>query len=118
MNNEQTRLVQETFRQIEPIADKAAFLFYERLFELDPNLQPLFKTDMQVQRGRLMAMLRLAVLGLDRLEELVPAVQSLGRRHVGYGVKPADYATVGQALLETLAVGLGDGFTPEVREAW
>jgi hemoglobin-like flavoprotein len=118
VNDEHKRLVQESFREIEPISDKAASLFYERLFELDPALRTLFKTDLQVQGRALMSMLRVAVLGLDHLEELVPAVQSLGRRHVSYGVKQDDYATVGQALLDTLQTGLGSGFTPEVREAW
>lgn len=118
MNNEQKRLVQESFRQIDPIADKAAFLFYERLFELNPDLRALFKPDMTEQRKALMMMLRAAVVGLDHLDALVPVVQALGQRHVGYGVKVGDYATVGQALLDTLETGLGSGFTPEVREAW
>src|SRR5207248_1181716 len=95
-----------------------ASLFYARLFELDPSLQPLFKTDMQVQRRALMSMLRTAVIGLDHLDALVPAVESLARRHVGYGVKDADYDTVGQALLDALQQGLGDGFTSEIRGAW
>ena len=118
MNDAQKRLVQDSFRQIEPISEKAASLFYARLFELDPALRALFKTDTVTQGRALMGMLRVAVLGLDRLEELVPAVEALGRRHVGYGVKSADYATVGKAFLETLEVGLGSDFTPEVREAW
>jgi len=58
------------------------------------------------------------VSGLERLEKLLPAVQALGRRHAGYGVKDEHYATVAAALLWTLEQGLGDGFTPEVREAW
>ena len=118
MIDEQKRLVQESFKQVEPISDAAASLFYARLFELDPSLQPLFKTDMQVQRRALMSMLRTAVIGLDHLDALVPAVESLARRHVGYGVKDADYDTVGQALLDALQQGLGDGFTSEIRGAW
>jgi hemoglobin-like flavoprotein len=48
----------------------------------------------------------------------VPAIQALGRRHKGYGVTETNYATVGQALLWTLEQGLGEAFTPDVREAW
>lgn len=40
------------------------------------------------------------------------------RKHVGYGVAAAHYDVVGQALLDTLAMGLGDAFTDEVRAAW
>jgi len=55
---------------------------------------------------------------LDALDELVPVVEALGKRHAGYGVKEADYATVGSALLWTLQQGLGAAFTPDVRSAW
>ncbi len=116
---EEKKLVQQTWVQVVPIADQAAELFYGRLFELDPELKPLFKsTDMKEQGRKLTQMLAAAVKGLENLDQLVPAVENLGRRHVGYGVKDAHYDTVGAALLWTLEKGLGDGFTPEVREAW
>ena len=101
-----------------PIADDAAVLFYRRLFELDPSLESLFKGDMAEQRRKLMQMLTFAVNGLDRLDQLVPVVKDLGRRHVGYGVADGHYATVGSALLWTLETGLGAAFTPEVKDAW
>jgi nitric oxide dioxygenase len=75
-------------------------------------------TDMDAQRKNLVQTLTVVVKSIDRIETLVPAVEALGRRHVGYGVQPAHYATVGQALLDTLEVGLGDAFTPEARAAW
>jgi hemoglobin-like flavoprotein len=52
------------------------------------------------------------------LDQIVPAVQALGRRHAGYGVREPHYATVGEALLWTLEQGLGEAFTPAVRNAW
>lgn len=118
MNTEQIALVQESFGHVLPIADTAATLFYTRLFELDPALRPLFRGDMREQGRKLMTMLRLSVNGLDRLEELVPSVQNLGRRHAGYHVKAAHYDTVGAALLWTLAQGLGEAWTPAVEAAW
>lgn len=111
-------LVQESFALVEPIAEAAAEMFYDRLFILDPSLKELFKGDMKEQGRMLMGMLNIAVKGLDNIEELVPAVQDLGRRHAGYGVKGAHYATVADALLWTLKHGLGDGFTSEVKSAW
>ena len=114
----QKRLIQETFATIAPIADDAAALFYRRLFEIDPSLRRMFKDDMTEQRKRLMQMIAVAVKGLDRLDELVPAVQDLGRRHAGYGVEDRHYATVGAALLWTLEKGLGSAFTPEAKAAW
>ena len=118
MNNEQKLLVQASFGKVVPIADVAAGLFYGRLFELDPSLRHLFRGDLKAQGRKLMHMLSVAVAGLDDLDRLVPAVRALGRRHVGYGVTDAHYATVGSALLWTLEQGLGAEFTPSVRAAW
>ena len=119
MTPEQKRLVQTTWEMVVPIADQAAILFYDRLFTLDPELRPLFaRGDMAEQRKKLMQMITVAVRGLDRIGELMPAVEALGRRHAGYHVRERDYDTVGAALLWTLEQGLGEAFTPEVREAW
>jgi len=114
----QKTLVQNSFATIAPIADDAAALFYRRLFELDPSLRAMFRGDMAEQRKKLMQMIAAAVKGLDRLDQLVPAVEELGRRHATYGVTDGHYATVGEALLWTLEKGLGDAFTPETAHAW
>ncbi len=111
-------MVQTSFAQVQPIAEAAAALFYQRLFELDPALRPLFKGDLREQGRKLMDMLNLAVKGLDRPDALMTALATLGQRHAGYGVKEQDYQTVGEALLWTLEQGLGKNFTPETREAW
>ncbi len=114
----QVQIVQESFAKVTPIAEAAAAIFYQRLFELDPSLELLFRGDMKQQGRKLMAMIAAAVRGLDNLSLLVPAVENLGRRHVNYGVSIKDYDTVGAALLWTLGQGLGASFTPVVAEAW
>lgn len=119
MTSQQKNLVQESWAQVVPIADTAANLFYTRLFELDPKLQRLFaSTDMHKQGNLLMQTLSFAVKGLDHPEQLLPAVEQLGQRHVRYGVEESHYETVGAALLWTLEQGLGEAFTESVREAW
>ena len=95
----QKTLVQASFATIAPIADDAAALFYRRLFEIDPSLERMFRGDMKEQRRKLMQMLTAAVKGLDRVDQLVPVVQDLGRRHATYGVEDRHYDTVGAALL-------------------
>src|SRR5690348_14611803 len=102
MNNMQKVLVQASFQRVLPIADVAAELFYRRLFELDPALRPMFRGDTASQGKKLMNALRLIVNGLDRLDQLVPALEALGRRHVNYGVTDKHYETVGEALIWTL----------------
>ena len=112
-------LVQATWEMVVPIADTAAQLFYGRLFELDPSLRRMFaQTDMAEQRKKLMQIITVAVRGLRRLDELLPAIEAMGRRHSGYGVTDAHYDTVAAALLWTLEQGLGAAFTPQVRSAW
>lgn len=110
--------MQDSFKQVAPIAETAAQLFYARLFELDPDLESLFKGNLSEQGRKLMQMLALAVASLDRMEQILPVVRSLGAKHVDYGVRDKDYDTVGQALLWTLRKGLGDAFTPDVEAAW
>ena len=118
MTPENQALVRDSFARIVPIAPQAAALFYDRLFALDPALKDLFKGDMQDQGRKLMAMIGIAVGNLDRLETIVASVQTLGRRHATYGVRPEDYDTVAAALLWTLGQGLGEAFTPAVAAAW
>lgn len=118
MTPDQVALIQSSWQKVVPIKEKAAELFYGKLFELDPNLKPLFKGDIKEQGRKLMMMLNTVVTNLEKLDSLVPAVQDLGKRHVAYGVKDAHYATVGAALLWTLGAGLGDAFTPETEAAW
>ncbi len=116
---EQKQLVRSTWALVKPIQEDAARLFYGRLFEIDPSTKPLFaSTDMAKQGKKLMQTINVAVAGLQRLDAILPAVEALGRRHVGYGVREEHYESVGAALLWTLGQGLGEEFTPEVEEAW
>lgn len=118
MTPQQITLIQQSWHKVVPIADTAASLFYNKLFELDPSLRPLFTGDMTEQGRKLMAMISTVVARLDSLGDIVPAVQDLGRRHVAYGVEEKHYDTVGEALIWTLGAGLGDAFADDVKAAW
>jgi hemoglobin-like flavoprotein len=119
MTPEQIRLVQQSFQQVEAIQEVAAKLFYARLWEIDATTAPLFaKSDMTLQGHKLMAALALVVNGLNRPESVIPVAQDMARRHLGYGVTREHYASVGAALLWTLAQGLGEDFSAEVEAAW
>lgn len=118
MTPRQIGLIKSSWEKVLPISEVAAVLFYGKLFELDPALKPLFKGDLTEQGKKLMTMLDVVVKGLDNLETIIPAAQASGARHAGYGVKNKDYDTVAEALLWTLAEGLGDIFDDELKEAW
>jgi hemoglobin-like flavoprotein len=119
MTPQQITLVQESFRYILPKRDEAAAIFYRRLFAIDPELRQLFShAEMTGQGHKLMVALAFVVNGLAQPETIAGAAQALARRHVGYGVRDLHYASVGQALVETLEEGLGSAFDEPVREAW
>lgn len=119
MTPQQIDLIRSSFQPLKPLAATVAEAFYAQLFARDPALRALFRgSDMGEQGARLMQMLGAAIDLLDRPASLTPVLLKLGQRHAGYGVVEAHYASVGAALLDTLAAGLGEGFTPEVREAW
>jgi len=118
MTPEQVKAIQESFAKVAPISEQAAALFYGRLFEIDPALKPLFHGDMKEQGRKLMTTIAVVVNSLDNLSAVLPAASALAKRHVAYGVKPAHYTPVGEALLWTLQRGLGPAWTPELATAW
>jgi hemoglobin-like flavoprotein len=118
MTPDQVKLVQESFAKVAPISDRAAAIFYDRLFEVAPQVKAMFPADLTEQRKKLMATLAVVVNGLGNLETILPAASALAIRHVSYGAKAEHYPVVGGALLWTLEKGLGDGWTSEVADAW
>ena len=118
MTLDQVTLVQESFKKVVPIADKAADLFYDRLFTIAPEVRSLFPADLSEQKKKLMQVLATAVTNLHQVEKVLPVVEELGRRHVAYGVTEKHYTPVGAALLWTLEQGLGPEFSPPVKAAW
>ena len=118
LTDKEISLVQDSFEKVAPIADKAAELFYGRLFEIAPEVRPMFKADLTEQGAKLMKTLGIAVNSLTNLEGLIPVIENLAVKHIDYGVKKEHYAPVGEALIWTLEQGLGDAFTEEVKSAW
>ena len=118
MTPDQIELVQQSFAKVAPISDQAAVIFYDRLFEVAPQVKAMFPEDLTEQRHKLMATLAVVVNGLSDLPSILPAASALAIRHVSYGARREHYPVVGAALLWTLEKGLGDAWTPEVASAW
>ncbi|MBM7072308.1 hemin receptor [Shewanella sp. 202IG2-18] len=118
MNQTQIALIQQSWQQVLPIKLQAAELFYNRLFELDPSLKPMFNGDIKEQGDKLMLTLTIAINSLTKLETLIPVLEDMAIRHIGYGVQDEHYQTVGQALIDTLAQAFGEDFTDELKSAW
>jgi methyl-accepting chemotaxis protein len=118
LDPEQKHRLRKTFAIVERQSHVAALVFYQRLFELNPMLRPLFKTDIELQAAKLMDMLSSALSLMEKPEELNETLEELGARHVGYGVRTEHYETVGEALLAMLSTVLGKDFTADTRRAW
>ena len=119
MTDEQIILVKKSwklFRDIDHIL--VGDTFYSKLFAENPALRKMFPQDMKTQYAKLIDMLSTIVARLDHLDDLTDEIAALARRHVQYGVRPAHYRLVGNALLWTLQQGLGNDWTEEVKEAW
>ena len=118
MDIQQTYLIRKTFAEVQRSQHVAALVFYQRLFALDPSLQPMFRDDIEVQAQKLTDMLGVLIMMLERPEHLDAELRAMGARHKEYGVKDAHYDTVGRALLDMLAGVLDKQWTPDVQSAW
>jgi hemoglobin-like flavoprotein len=98
MTPEQITLVQSSFDRLGPQLPAMATRFYQELFARDPALRPLFTTPLAEQEVKFAEKLTEIVRAMPRLDELLTHTRALGARHVGYGVRAADYQTLGNAL--------------------
>ena len=118
LNDETIRLVRESVALL-PAGDlRPVQAFYERLFELAPELRPMFKSSLDMQVRKLADTLGWITANLDAPGTLMTTLQQLGVRHAGYGVLDSHYAPVGSALIHMFHVTLGDRFTPAMEDAW
>jgi len=118
LTEKQKKLVRDSFSSAERMSEVVGLIFYQRLFELDPSVRPMFQHNIEEQSKKLMATLKMVVDGLEQSSELIASIRSLGRRHIQYGVKDRHYDTVGEALIWALEKGLGPQFSAEARSAW
>lgn len=118
MTPEKIEILRSSFDKVAPISETAAELFYARLFEIAPEVKPMFKGDMKEQGKKLMASIAAVVKGIENPEKILPVLEKMGADHVKYGVKDEQYDIVGAALIWTLNKGLGDAFTEEVEAVW
>ena len=118
MTPQQIKLVTDSFMKVLPIAGVTADLFYDHLFEIAPEVRPLFPDDLVEQKKKFIATLAMLISNLHEFGKIAPVVANLGTRHVAYGIVAKHYEPFGIALLKVLEDCLGVDFTPPVRAAW
>jgi hemoglobin-like flavoprotein len=110
--------VRSSFDRIWPVSTQTAGLFYDRLFEIAPEVRPLFRRDIDEQKRKFISTLAVIVANLDDTGKLTTLTDNLARQHSNFGVRPAYYPVVGEALLWSLERGLGKDWTPGVAASW
>ena len=118
MTTRQIELVEDSWDFAITNTEGAGMIFYSRLFEIAPELRPLFKESPEAQAQKLVSLITFAVTKLNSIGEIVDDVRSLGKRHKKYNVKAEHYAIVAEALLWTLEKALQGRWNEEMKEAW
>jgi hemoglobin-like flavoprotein len=118
MTERQILLVKNSWSYVIVKAEEAGLLFYNRLFEIAPELKSMFKTEPKDQSRKLINMVTLIVSKLQKLQEIEDEIKGLAVRHRKYGVDTAYYRIVGAAFIWTLQRGLKEKWNEELEEAW
>ena len=118
MTPQEVKLVSDSFAKVLPIAGVTADIFYDRLFEIAPELRSLFPGNLADQKKKFVTMLATLITNLHEFGKIAPVIADLGKRHVDYGIISAHYEPFGTALLAALEDCLGVDFTPPVKAAW
>ena len=93
--------------------------FYERLFAAHPEVRGLFHRSTPGAQNKLFAQ-KLTVL-VDHLDDptwISRELATLAANHATYGVTPAMYPWVGEALIATLREACADQWTEDAERAW
>ena len=118
MNDEQIVRIRDSFATLAPRADAVVAAFYDRLFEENPGVRPLFPDDMTDQKKHLAAAIGLVVKHAGNLDAIAHTLRDMGARHVGYGARPEHYGVVRDTLLTVLGESAGDAWTDTLRDDW
>lgn len=118
LSEEETKIVQESYAGLYDQSDHFSVKFYNNLFEIAPTTRKLFGTDISSQGRKFMEVLSIIVLDLADEELIIPFIQAMGRRHVGYGAKPEHYQIVGNAFIKTLDQAFEGEWSNQEKTLW
>jgi hemoglobin-like flavoprotein len=111
-------IIKNSWSYMISLPDKPGVMFYEQLFEVAPQLIPMFKSDLEQQQNKFSDMVTYMVAKLQNMDDIQNEIDALAKRHVHYGAKPEHYQLVGEALISTMRNSLGDIWDEETSQAW
>ncbi|NXO57833.1 NGB protein, partial [Aramus guarauna] len=133
LSGRQRALIRESWQRVSGSPVQHGLVLFTRLFDLDPDLLPLFQYNCKQFASpqeclsapefldhirKVMLVIDAAVSHLENLSCLEEYLCNLGKKHQAVGVKVESFSTVGESLLYMLEKCLGAAFNPDVREAW
>jgi NAD(P)H-flavin reductase/hemoglobin-like flavoprotein len=110
--------MKKSWNQLAQLGDQVPLFFYSSMFLMHPDLRELFPVSMAGQRDKFVRALGRIVSNVDRIEQLTPFIEQLGRDHRKFSIAPEHYPKVGEAFLFTLEHFLGESWTPELAKDW
>jgi hemoglobin-like flavoprotein len=110
--------IRASFTAITPQLGAVCATFYDRLFEVAPEVRRLFAPDMTRQRGHFEAALALLLRNVTMLDVLGPSLMALGAEHVSYGTRAEHYDVARECLIHAIRQHAGDAWSDELERDW
>ncbi len=119
MTPEQIKSIQRSFQLIEGKEEIVTLMFYNRLFQQNPELRPLFPGEITGQAKKLADALKVVHSSVEQFELLREKLRGLGAKHKSqYGVFEEHYPVFCEALIKTLQETAGTRFDENMKQAW
>lgn len=117
MNEDQIKLLRDTWARAEALGDDVPLRFYSILLQ-DPVVRRMFPPGMMHQRDKLVHAIGLAITNVDNLDSIRPALRKLGVDHRRFGATQIYYGVVLDALLATFEHFFGEEWNEDLTDAW
>lgn len=118
MTDSEIKTIQESYSKIQYKASRLAKYFYNRINELDNDLDPLFAEDSSNNGAAFSAILDKAVKSIENPSALLPEIKAMEAKIKYYKFGEDCMNTIGGAFIDTLSFGFDKEFTPPIMNPW
>ncbi|MBI5727213.1 MAG: hypothetical protein HY965_05140 [Ignavibacteriales bacterium] len=111
-------IIRKSISRILPVANAAVFIFFSKLYEMDPDLKCMMKISDEAGERKYFGILVFLINRMDSIDSGFPLLEELAANCILQGMKEKHFVVLGQAFYWTLAQTLRSAFTEEVKNAW